>query len=554
MSEFVQRECRPLMEACTSAIYNTNSFRVLGIPVPATSRQIKRRMDELKLAVEMDDLEEEYTQALSPSPLPDMDDLRRAAKQLEDPQTRFVDEFFWFWPLNWEEAESDKGLRALDNGNQSEAESFWVEHLAGFPETERLAATHNLAVLYHILAIDMEHDCHKNETPPLPTELEQLNSLWRTSFDWWEKLVDHEGFWDMLRDRVLAINDPSLSTGFVLRFRSVFPVAFDNINADFAAVHSKNGKHSRAALHIQFMQETHNGLDDVDQSLRKVTRPLHSRIDAALNRATENLHDDPKDGINRADRLLDETAEPLKALSTLLGSDHAEVKETQDEVVEACCNCAIAYGNEMEEWASGVVLLEKIKELASSAKLKSRVEKNLDIVRKNHEAKQLHELCWFCKKNKADSDSVVNVAMHQVVKPRTIQELAALGYSKEKMMEEVMANLRPGTIRWRHLDVEVPRCPACKSIHERVWWEWAIPVASFILGAFSSSRVSDDSGVSFLGAIIGFAIGLVGLIIISIKFKKPKTANLNTKNFFPQIKELQSEGWRFGSRPPGANG
>jgi hypothetical protein len=535
MSEFAQRECRPLMEVCTNAIYNTNSFRVLGVPVTATSRQIKRRMDELKLAVEMDDLEEEYTHALSPSLLPDMDDLRRAAKQLEDPQTRFVDEFFWFWPLNWEEADSDKGLRALDNGNQSEAESFWVEHLAGFPETERLAATHNLAVLNHVLAIDMEHACHKNETPPLPTELEQLNSLWHTSFDWWEKLVDHEGFWDLLRDRVLAINDPSLSTGFVLRFRSVFPVAFDNINADFAAVHSKNGKHSRAALHIQFMQETHDGLDDVDESLSKVTRPLHSRIDATLNRATENLHDDPKDGINRADRLLAETAEPLKALATLLGSGHAEVKETQDEVVEACCNCAITYGNATEEWASGVVLLEKLRGIAASEKVKSRVETNLDIVRKNHETKQLQKMCWFCKKSKAETSANIAVEMYGNV-------------TRERQF------LGPTQIRWNHLKIDVPRCSSCKSIHERISWEWMIAVASVFIGGISSSWIASDADFFFLGAIIGFAIGLTGLIIIYIKFKKPKTASLSTKDCFPQIKELQAEGWRFGSRPPEANG
>lgn len=505
------------MEVCTSNLYNTNAFRVLGVPVTATSRQITRRMDELKLALEMGDLEEEYTHALILSPLPDMNDLRRAAKRLQDPQTRFVDEFFWFWPLNREETTSDKGLRALANGNQSEAESFWVEHLAGFPETERLAATHNLAVLYHILAIDMEHDCHKNETPPLPAELEQLNSLWRTSFDWWEKLVDHEGFWDLLRDRVLAINDPSLSTGFVLRFRSVFPVAFDNINADFAAAYSKNGKHSRAALHIQFMQETHNGLDDVDQSLSKVTRPLHSRIDAALNRATENLHDDPKDGINRAGRLLAETAEPLKALSTLLGSDHAEVRETQDEVAEACCNCAIAYGNETEEWAGGVVLLEKLRGMVTSEKLKSRIEQNLEILRTNAEHSALQETCWFCKKNKPIVGKERKVDVH------------------------IMTGVSGNQTRWRHLGVPVPCCSSCRT-KQRLIHSWLSgALVGGVIGAFFGTLESFGIGVG-IGCAVGF------MVSIKIKLIPPGCYK------FPAVKKILSEGWKKGEQPSSVQG
>jgi len=517
MSEFAQRECRPLMEACTSAIYNTNSFRVLGVPVTATSRQIKRRMDELKMAVEMGDLVEEYTHALSPLPLPAMDDLRRAAKRLEDPQTRFVDEFFWFWPLSWEKASADQALQSLENDDRSAAETIWTEHLTGCQEVERLAATHNLAVLYHILAIGQEHDCHKNEIPRLPAELDQLNTLWRTSFDWWEKLVDHEGFWDLLRDRVLAINDPSLSTGFVLRFRSVFPVAFDNINADFAAMHLKNGKHSRAALHIQFMQETHNGLDDLDQSLSKVTRPLHSRIDAALNRSTENLHDNPKDGINRADRLLDETAEPLKALSTLLGADHTEVKETQDEVAEACCNCAIAYGNGTEEWASGVVLFEKLHGMVASEKLKSRIAQNLEILRTNAEHSALQATCWFCKKNRPTGGKERKVDVH------------------------ITTGVTGRQTSWKHLGVPVPCCSSCKT-KQTIIHPWITgALIGCVIGLFFATLESFGIGVG-IGCVAGF------MVSIKIKFIPPGCYK------FPAVKKMLFQGWKKGEQPATVQG
>lgn len=197
--------------------------------------------------------------------------------------------------------------------------------------------------------------------------------------------MDHEPFWNLVSERVREINDPGLSTGFVHRFRKCFPVAFDNINANLAVALAKKGNHGRASLQIQYMQETNQGLDDTAATLQLITKPLHTRIDHAIQQATGNLRDDPKDGANRAEQLLKVTEEPLKTLSTLLDSDNPEVEETIDEVVEACCNCAIAYGNATKDWQAGVRLLEKIFGMVVGAKLRFRILENLEIMRQNLE-------------------------------------------------------------------------------------------------------------------------------------------------------------------------
>lgn len=535
MSSSIQRECQPLMEACTSSLYLNNAFRVIGLPVHASTRNIKRRLDELKMAAEHDELQDEFSHALALNPLPTIDQIQNAGRRLQDIQTRFVDEFFWFWPLNWDAADSDAALLALANGDRSKAENIWSTQLSGHLEHERLAATHNLAVLFHLLATDMEHVNLKNSPPLLPAQVEEMDSHWRTSFVWWEKAVDHEPFWSLVAERVRAINDPGLSTGFVTRFRKCFPVAFDNINAGLAMALTKQGQHSRAALHIKFMQETHQGLDDTDATLQQITRPLHIRIDHAIQQATGNLKDDPKDGANRAEQLLKVTEEPLKALSTLLGAKDAETLDAGDEIAEAFFSCVIAYGNATEDWGICASLLEKGHSLASSSALQKRFIENKVIVQKNHEAKQLQEICWFCKKNKKDSSATLTVEMHGNI-------------TRERQF------LGPTQIRWNHLKIDVPRCSSCKSIHERISWEWMIAVASAFIGGVSSSLISAGADFFALGAVIGFVIGLVGTIIVAITFKKPKTASLDTRNLFPQIKDLQAEGWRFGSRPSEANG
>lgn len=385
MSSSIQRECQPLMEACTSSLYQNNAFRVTGLHIHASTRIIKRRLDELKMAAELNELEDEFSHALALDPPPSVDQIQNAGRRLQDVQSRFIDEFFWFWPINWALADSDAALLALANGDRSKAENIWHDQLSGHHSDEACAAIHNLAVLFHILALDLEHLHLRSGPPMLPEQIAQMDSNWKTSFKYWERLVDHEPFWSLVSERVRAINDPGISTGFVHRFRKCFPVAFDNINASLASALAKQGKHSRAALHIKFMQETHQGLDDTDATLQQITRPLHTRIDHAVQQATGNLNDDPKSGAIRTDQLLRVTEEPLKALSTLLGADHPEVEETTDEVVEACCNCVIAYGNATKDWRTGVELLEKIFDLVVGSKLRTRIHENLEIMRSNQE-------------------------------------------------------------------------------------------------------------------------------------------------------------------------
>jgi transcriptional regulator of met regulon len=383
--ESQQHECRPLLDACTSSLYKTNSFRVLGVPVTATPRQIKRRMDDLKIAAEMDDLEEEYSFAFPLNPLPGIDELRRAVKRLQDTHTRFVDEFFWFWPLNWDEAASDKALLALAEGNQSEAESFWINRGKDFPEKECLAAAHNLAVLHHIRAIDIEHSCYKNETPPPSAEMDRLTTLWKTSFDWWREIADHEEFWGLLTERIRAVGDPSITNGFLHRFRAVFPSALNNINADFSAEYAKKGSPFHAVWHIQFIQQAHLGGSVSDTSIRCVTKPLYVRIDHAIKRAVSNLRNDAYNGASRVEHLLEETSRPLNSLITLLGSTHQEIEETRDEIAKACCACAIAYGNETEDWETGNELLDKSAVIAFTPRLLEQIGQHKEVMQRNHE-------------------------------------------------------------------------------------------------------------------------------------------------------------------------
>ena len=66
----VSRDCPPLLEAAHLNIYRENTFRITGLPVDATEREIKKRAGKLKMLEELGKGEDasQHAYALKPPP------------------------------------------------------------------------------------------------------------------------------------------------------------------------------------------------------------------------------------------------------------------------------------------------------------------------------------------------------------------------------------------------------------------------------------------------------------------------------------------------------
>ncbi len=525
MSNNIQ-QCDALMSVCDRRLYVDNAFRVVELPIDASSRDIKRRLDDLKMAVEVDDLTDEYTHAFAPTPLPSVHAIRQAGQRLQDPRKRFIDEFFWFWPLDWSRCRSDEALISLSSGHMDRAHDIWsATKNEDSSSDEVLAAKHNLAVLSHLVALDWEARNLAGGPPLLPEQAKEVEAYWRYSFQWWEELADHEPFWSLLSDRVRAINDPQLTTGFVRDLRAAFPIAFDKVNADVAAALAKVGQHDRAALHIRFMRETHQGMDDTSETLRVITQPLHERIDHAINQASNGLNASPKTGAIRATRLLEAITEPLNTLRSLLGTTDSEVTETADEIVETYHLCLIAYGNATEDWLTCTNLLKSALGLTPSQTLKEKLQNNIAAAKKNHEQAEIVGKCWFCKKTKPDAASALEVKMHAGV---------------------TRVPTFTGTqVRWRTSSVTVPRCAACKTAHGKNGATWTAGLA----GAAAGTAM-----LPIVGTIIGFLAGAAVGAQVDNKLRLPPGVSPESEHKkFPLVQNMLKEGWELGEKPSGVN-
>ena len=66
-----------------------------------------------------------------------------------------LDEFFWFWPRHPED-ESDEALTLLGKAKFETARQLWIKNEN--EQSEGRVASHNLAVLYHLWALDLEEE------------------------------------------------------------------------------------------------------------------------------------------------------------------------------------------------------------------------------------------------------------------------------------------------------------------------------------------------------------------------------------------------------------
>jgi hypothetical protein len=368
-----QAECKALLDACTPLVYVRNAFRISGLAVDAAARDIKRRIDDLKHAEELGDAEPEHTHAFALDPPPSIERIREAAQSLHDPERRIIEEFFWFWPTQWGGGRSDPALTALGTGDKDTAFKTWSSALANGNGAAAVVAKHNLAVMYHLVALDSEH--YAMESDLTPDQLKTIDGYWDKSVKWWEELTEDESFWSLVTDRIRMHNEPDrLPTGVSRRIRSSLPEALDKINAMLAIGFVERGKLDRARKQIEIMVRSHQGRDDIAKTLAVVTTPLKTRVANAVENARTTAEREPKKAAQSARDLLSAIAEPLKIICMILPTADHERIDLCDSVASACLDCGMAFGRATDEWDDALDLLDKSLTLAMSDQTRKEIE------------------------------------------------------------------------------------------------------------------------------------------------------------------------------------
>ncbi|MFG2554517.1 hypothetical protein ACGFWF_31860 [Streptomyces sp. NPDC048581] len=326
---------------------------------------------------------------MPPDPVPDHIAVREALRRLEDPVRRVVDEFFWFWPLpetdGTELAQARKAWERLANSRAGVAED------ADAPDA-RSIAVHNLAVLHHAEALEAKEFYG----------VRGRRTLWERAYRYWRQVLDDDGCWRRLDERIRVLDDPRLRAVDGTALREALPAVLLDLHARLAVDEARRKKGEDAALqHVSLMWgfAVDAGLADagvvkdgvVDAALRRVTAPFA----AAIRHRTEAIPGpgaDPSTLDRAADSLLTETRADVRVLRTVLGAEHPVSSDAADEVATAVNACAVACANSLSANKStardprvsrAAAHLRSARVLAASGHVRSLVEQNLAVLLSN---------------------------------------------------------------------------------------------------------------------------------------------------------------------------
>ncbi|TYK47016.1 hypothetical protein [Actinomadura decatromicini] len=485
-------------------LYRDNPFRITGLPVDATDRDIRRRAEELRVRARFGDGSWTGSPLLPLDPPPDADAVQRAFQRLRDPLLRLADELFWFWPSG---GDADEALR---EGRAADAERLWSEPGPGRPAA---VAAHNLAVLAHARALD---------SGDLGEE------RWKGALRGWRTVLDTGAFWDLVAARARAADDPRVASGTADELRERLPAAVLSVSAALAVRAGQSGAHDEAAAHVRLMRGAGFDAEAVDAALSEAAAPEASRLRSSSDDTLDRASADPETGYGEAVRLA-ERADPVFAgFAAVLPAGHPVLAGLRDEVADTVMRCVVRYINKTEDWGPAEGVLERAEAMADSPNVKADVAENLRIVRDN----LVYGTCWFCGERPSGDGAGVGVAMHGEVK----RELTPHYTTR---------------ITWRKLTITVPRCADCASAHRsRRAKVWACALgADAAAFALACALLSAGMGIGVLFVVIA-VVGLPFAIGYAATSTLPAEAN-RVLHRFPAVQEKFDAGWQLGGKPPG---
>ena len=359
----------PLLAAAPPRLYAGSPFRRLGLPATAGAREVARRLEQLRMSVELG--APEFGWAFAPSPVPNGEQLRDAAQQLKDAVARLVHEFFWFWSADYPEEGNDSAMTALLAGDADGAFLQWQRAA----EAGQIVAVHNLAVFHHLAALETELAGGALE--------EEATEWWRTAIAQWAQVRASEEIWERLRRRIERLADARIPTNLPELVRQGLPEALCGIHATLAIVRAQKTHWHEAGAHVRFARQVHDVPARAERALEGAIGKVVQGVDLLLRDTARRLTGDGSVGLTLTAGLLAEAADELEVIETICGRDSEVYREVSTRVVDAALEGIIAYQRRTLDSCGVLPWLTHLTTLVATPEVRRRLEETADILHGN---------------------------------------------------------------------------------------------------------------------------------------------------------------------------
>lgn len=359
----------PLLAAASATLYAGNPFRRLGLSTLAGPREVTRRLEQLKMSLELG--APEFDWAFAPNPPPPGEQLRESAQLLKDTLDRLLHEVFWFWPANYPDEGPDSAMEALLAGDSDTAFLQWQSEAAA----GQIVAVHNLAIFHHLAALDVERSGAAIE--------QETMEWWNAAISQWQQVRHSDEFWERLRQRVVLLADARIPLELPALIRATLPAAWCGIHASLAIARAKKGQWHETAAHVAFARQVHDVPARAERALEGAIAQVVQGIDLLVRDNARRLTGDGSVGLTLTANLLAEAAAELELIETVCGRDSDVYREVSTRVVDAALEGIISYQRRTLDSCGVLPWLTHLTTLAATPEVRRRLEDTADILHSN---------------------------------------------------------------------------------------------------------------------------------------------------------------------------
>ena len=374
-------ECKALMEAATTALVRNNAFRITGLAVDATTRDIHKHADRLRIIEELGQGECCHNSAFALRPPPTMDQIRQTIQRLSDPETRIIDEFFWFWPEEFGNSRADSAIHALLSGDCDTASKIWTSRESN--PTSGTTAMHNVAVVWHLTALERAH--YTEGTEIVPSQQGILDETWRQAMKRWHHLMQDDVLWEKLSARIRQIDDPRLPTGFSRRMRHALPLALAKMHGELALSYIDQGRLDLAKMHVHLLRDFVKSAEVMRIAVDLVLASAKGRLQESTLRVRNEARQSPEKADQLAGSLIAPTLFLVEVVEIFFDGTDYVGWEQLNETVSVCTDCAILFQRKTGKNEVFVDLLRRLQPLSTDEALGKRIAEAISIGKKNIE-------------------------------------------------------------------------------------------------------------------------------------------------------------------------
>jgi CheY-like chemotaxis protein len=362
-----------LLEIATVNLYQTNAFRITGLDVDSSLREVTKEAEKLEMMLKLG--RTPTSNGIFPlSEAPTVESVKKALQLLKDPEGRLVQEMFWFWHCSGD-GKNDPALQAMRQQQYKTAVDIWTKTI----DSGNGIAIHNLAVFYHLGALD---SAVRRSNSQQPTSTEEIY-LWSSAYRYWKALIDRTDFWNALIERIRSINDPRLRLETSKRIWVTLPNAIIGINAQMAVAAGERGDFEEAAIHRKIMYTSGFGEGVAILETQRALSHIQQDLERLCENAEKEGRSNPNGAYTTARKLLHDKNKLLRIFNYLLGVGNPMCDAAHDRVAEAARSCIVAYVNETEDWAGARSVSEECLALAEGKALRLKLEEDLEIIGRN---------------------------------------------------------------------------------------------------------------------------------------------------------------------------